>query len=502
MMSKNTIILVLIIVSILASGCATIPETATEVEPTLSTPLQKSTITPEIKIPTQTTTPVTPSPMPGIQLTLEDQVIFTIPNTEPWSGREGDPRPDWKGWGAETFIIVPDGSFWIADTAVDPNGLLHYNPQGELLQEISLEGKVVYPKDLALAQDSLWVLDVSDIQPKAIQLSLDGEVRSSVDVPPDIFSLVIGEKDELLLYGFSGYVELIDEAGEVTQRHLDTLSYYGHTYRIGSYDQATGNIPVYVDGAPFDLPPDFFVEADPFPGFNPDGSFALAGYIQGTDYPEERQVRYYDASGELLGTARQYPQTFYKDFNHHLAFGLDGTLYQLLSNPDHSVQIVRLGFSKELPPVAHMPTLTPPPLTAMLPPESAATDEEQARNALLAFFSNMSSGNYAEGAAYIGVEVSEYARAPLPGETLEAYWEYICNFLWCLPVAEVTDVEQISEDEYLFYVVFMWPDGRRFEIGACCGGDPAAYPPVWQFAYPVQKIDGEWKVMRGPLFTP
>jgi hypothetical protein len=98
--------------------------------------------------------------------------------------------------------------------------------------------------------------------------------------------------------------------------------------------------------------------------------------------------------------------------------------------------------------------------------------------------------------------VSEFPRAPLPGETDAAYWENLCEILWCLPIAEVTDMEKISEDEYIFYIVFMAPDGRRFEIGACCGGDPAATPPVWQFAYPVWRVEGEWKVMRGPLFTP
>jgi len=121
---------------------------------------------------------------------------------------------------------------------------------------------------------------------------------------------------------------------------------------------------------------------------------------------------------------------------------------------------------------------------------------------LLAFFANLSTGKYADAANYFGGEVSEYARAPMPGETIDAYWEYLCGFLWCLPVTEITVAEQVSENEYLFFVVFMQQDGTRFEIGACCGGDPAATPPVWQFAYPVQRIDGVWKVMRGPIFTP
>jgi hypothetical protein len=204
----------------------------------------------------------------------------------------------------------------------------------------------------------------------------------------------------------------------------------------------------------------------------------------------------------LIGTARQRPQTFYKEWNHHLAFGLDGAVYQLLSNPDHSVQILRLGFSDELPPLAQ-PLLTPTPLKVLQPSESASTGEEQARNVLLAFFTELSNGKYAEAATYYGDEKIEYAREPMPGESMGEYWEYICStLLRCLPVADITDTEQVSENEFIFHVIFVQPDGMRFEVGACCGGDPAATPPVWQFAYPVRKVDGVWKVMRGPIFTP
>ena len=63
------------------------------------------------------------------------------------------------------------------------------------------------------------------------------------------------------------------------------------------------------------------------------------------------------------------------------------------------------------------------------------------------------------------------------------------------------EVVKVSESEYLLNAVFINFDGIRFKIGACCGGDPAATPPVWQFAYPVKKLDGVWKVMRATLYT-
>jgi hypothetical protein len=317
-----------------------------------------------------------------------------------------------------------------------------------------------------------------------------------------VFSLLLGDDGALLLDSVTGYYELIDATGKITARPLEALAYYGHTYQKGIYDQATGRLPIYVDGIPFETSPDFFVEA-PFLGFNPDGSFAIAGAVESAEHQVDHQVKYYRVSGELLGTARQRPQTFYKDWNHHLALGPDGSVYQLLSNLDHSVEILRLGFSVELPPVEELPVLTTTRLTALLPVEPAVTDEEQARNTLLMFFDDLSTGNYAEAAPHFGGEFNEYARAQLPGETIDAYWEYVCTtVLWCLPIAEIAETERVSENEYIFHVVFVQPDGTRFVIGACCGGDPAATPPVWQFAYPVQKIDGVWKVMREPLFTP
>ena len=483
-------------------GCAALPGTTVELTPTFAPTTPIPTALPEMPTATAVLETIPPAPTPFLQLPESDQVLFAIPNTEPWLGKEGDPRPDWKGWGAATFDVAPDGTFWIADTAVSPNRLLQYSPEGELLREVSLESRVVYAYDLAISGESLWVLDISSQPPKVIELSLEGEYLSSVDAPDQVYGLSIGEENELLLEGLAENIELIDSSGETTGRSLDSLTYYGHTYGTGAYNEATGKIPIFLDGEPFEPDPDFYVEADPFMGFNPDGSFALAGYVFAGEAQLDHQVRYYNAAGELLGTARQRPQTFYKDFNHHLAFGPTGAVYQLLSNPDHSVQIVRLGFAEELAPQPITIPATPTPLAALSPSESPATEEEQARNTLLAFFDNLSAGNYAEAAARFGGDVSEYARAPLPGETFEDYWEYVCAFLWCLPVTEITDAEQVSDKEYLFYVVFMMPDGRRFEIGACCGGDPAAIPPAWRFAYPVQKIDDEWKVMRGPLFTP
>lgn len=450
----------------------------------------------------------------NLVLPQKDQVVFTIPNTEPWFGKEGDPRPDWKGWGAEAFAVAPDGTFWIADTAVFPNRLLHFSSQGELLAEVNLEDRVVFVYDLAVTEDSVFVLDISTAQPKIIQFNLGKEVFSELGIDkissvqedevvfPDIYNIFLGERGELLISGTGGYSELVDSSDEFVNHPLEVLTYYGHTYQEEIYDQSTGQLPIFVDGIQFEASPDFRIDAEPFLGFNPDGSFALAGYVLDGDQLADHQVRYYDSNGEILGMARQHPQSFYKDWNHHLAFGPDGSIYQLLSNPDHSVQIVRLGFSVELPPEIAPPIVISPQLSPLQTNPSPETGEEQARNALIYFFSHLSSGNFEAAAALFGGEMEDYLRSKSPDETIAEYWQYVCSFLWCLPVAEITEVEKVSEGKYVFYAVFVHPGGVRFEIGACCGGDPAATPPVWQYAYPVEKVAGEWKVMRAPLFTP
>ena len=215
-MSKATGILLLI--SLLMSGCALISEEG-----------QTATMPPEIETPV--TSPIAPSAIPSAQLPTDDQIMFTIPNPEPFSGREGEPRPDWLGWGAETFAVAPDGSFWIADTAVYPNRLLHYSPKGELLQELSLERIVVHAYNLLATQDSLWVLDISAQPPRIIRLNLDGEIQSSINIPEEIMTydghivdgasnLFLGEEGELLLYSVNGYYQMVDAAGQVNVQPL------------------------------------------------------------------------------------------------------------------------------------------------------------------------------------------------------------------------------------------------------------------------------------------
>lgn len=495
-----------------------VPATGTPI-PANSTSTPTRTALPPTQTPTASALPISTL---AAHLLQTDQVVLTIPNEQPFSGREGDPRPDWLGWGAETFSIAPDGSFWIADTALSPQRLLHFSPQGKLLRKISLEGVVVGLYDLVVLDNVMWVLDIASQPPKVVRLGLDGKRQFSADIPKElmssngvlisngIFNLWSGEGGELLLSGVNGLYEFLDPAGEIVARPIVGLSYQGHTYRTVP-NSAAHTLSIAVDGILVDIAPPYYVE-EPFLGFASDGSFAIAVHketpVGGEIYGVEIDwlVHYYALSGELMAVARRWPKYIWAEFGHDLAFGPDGTVYQFVSNPDHSVQIVRLGFTQDLPPLTKAtptpaPTLLTPlrPTWEVIPPN--AGDAEKAREALLSFFTHLYDGHYAEAGELYGGSFEElYARES--GEDVAKYWERACHLVPCLPIFNISGGNQRAEDEFLFYVEFIWEDGTRFELGPCCGGSVAMTPPVWQFAYPVKKVDGEWKVMRGPLVVP
>jgi len=182
----------------------------------------------------------------------------------------------------------------------------------------------------------------------------------------------------------------------------------------------------------------------------------------------------------------------------------------LVSRSDHSVRVVRLGFETSRPtPLGVAPTSIPTPQTPLrgdLQPlkGNLPAEAQEASAALVSFFSDLSRGRFETAAERYGGSFEELGGAgQMGGEmTPEQSWQRICQQYLCLPIAEISDVRQTGPQAYTFEVVFTWPDGQRVEIGACCSGNPAASPPVWQFAYPVAFKDGVWKVMRGPLYVP
>ncbi|HLF90975.1 MAG TPA: hypothetical protein VI451_18675, partial [Anaerolineales bacterium] len=192
-----------------------------------------------------------------------------------------------------------------------------------------------------------------------------------------------------------------------------------------------------------------------------------------------------------------------------LAVGPDGMLYALVSRADHSVDILRLGFAAQLPPLSEetptpSPTLIAPLLPAWATPPVGATDLEIARNSLLSFFTGLHEGRFAEAAILYGgpLDIVVVPNPESPPSDPGQFWEEACHLLQCLLVANIVEEEQIAPDEFRFVIEFVWDDGTRFQFGPCCGATEADMPPVWQFPYMVKKIDGQMKVMEPPVYVP
>jgi hypothetical protein len=186
-------------------------------------------------------------------------------------------------------------------------------------------------------------------------------------------------------------------------------------------------------------------------------------------------------------------------------------LYTLVSQADHSVDIVRLGFGTELAEIPEPPG-TPTPLAeglvplrpAWTTPPTGASDLEIARNALLAFFTDLHDGQYSQAAAYYGgpPEAVAMPNPDSPPTDPGQFWQEACALSQCLQVAGIVGEEQAAPDEFHFLIEFMWDNGTLFVLGPCCGASEADMPPVWQFPYTVRVIEGQFVVMEPPQYVP
>jgi hypothetical protein len=319
----------------------------------------------------------------------------------------------------------------------------------------------------------------------------------------------------VIVSGITGLTMIVDASGYQVNRPLTGLSAYGHAYRV--LEGSGGEPPTLsVDGQRVTLGTSQTLEVEPFLGFNPDGTFPVVVRRETPVSGEAVEpsidwlVDYFRPDGSAIGYARLPERRPWQEFNHELAMGNQGQVFDLVSLPDHSVELIQLGFEASPPePLRLAPTPAATPLTRLqpgaLPGEGAFPPGAlEAESALLTFFGDLSRGGFqAANGLYAGT-FDEFNASP-PGADpaeVEAFWTQVCQQYLCLPIAGITAAAPDGPAAFTFEVVFMWPDGQRLEIGACCGGNPAAAPPVWQFSYPVARRDGGWKVLRGPLYVP
>ena len=122
---------------------------------------------------------------PGMALAARGESQPTVIATLPvgvGEGRVGVETTPEGSWGVSAFAISGDGRFWLVDGVNDK--LVVLAPDGALQREIPLPGPLVCPEDIAVTDDSVYLLDVS-AQP-AVLVRLDresGALESTHDLP-------------------------------------------------------------------------------------------------------------------------------------------------------------------------------------------------------------------------------------------------------------------------------------------------------------------------------
>src|SRR5574341_382782 len=136
-------------------------------------------------------------------------------------------------------------------------------------------------------------------------------------------------------------------------------------------------------------------------------------------------------------------------------------------------------------------------------PVSTQAPAEAARQALEAYFSALSAGRFADAAALYGgdYQVLVDNNPDLDPNDHEGLLKNACQingFVCKLAIKDYVSESQPSETEFIFTVEFQTSDGELFSSGPCCGAAPTENPPVTQFEYHVQLVDGKYLVMDLP----
>ena len=74
------------------------------------------------------------------------------------------------------------------------------------------------------------------------------------------------------------------------------------------------------------------------------------------------------------------------------------------------------------------------------------------------------------------------------------------GFVCSLQIGAIVKAEQASQTAVRFTLALQHPDGRRFELGPCCGADPTT-PAQREFVYTVAWRDGRFLVLELPVYV-
>jgi hypothetical protein len=449
---------------------------------------------------------------------IHHALVFAIRNTGRYSGEDGGPK--WLGWGAGNFSLAPDGSFWIADTPADPDRLLYYSPQGELLGLIPMSSgdRQYWANDLAVDTSGIWILDTTSQPSLVLHFEPGGSLLAGYDIPEyyavytqegtrmaGLVNIQVTEAGDVILDGPVGVVEMTVSGDTAHFKEAGGYSIGGHFYTDVENGLMVDDLRL---GMKY-LQPDHFLNGVWLLGVAPDGSFYVrldeGNNDQGKAEPPDRFVRRYSASGDLLGVALMPLPELYQAYD--VTLGPDGNVYAMYSRTDHSIEIVRLGFYTGAPPLLSTVTSAPQPAFQPLLPsrETPTTDEGAAREAMLSFFHALVEWRFDDAAALFGgsydqyIALDEAISADQPGMA----WQDICQMEFCLEVSDILETRMDGPDRYNFLVGFVTGNGIRFDYSICCGYFTPVPSETWfVYSVPVERVNGQWKVMGGPRPLP
>jgi len=203
-------------------------------------PTHSSTPAPTPAASETTFTTVTPTPEQVVSVPTADEILLTIHNDQPYSGRAGEPKPDWLAWGAQAFSVAPNGDFWLLDSAAQPQRLLHLFPPYDSPQIISLEGLVVGAADVEVARDAIWVLGIASQPPRVLKLAIDGKTLGSYDLPKGLWpedgltGIALAQDGTLLveLEAGASLYQLFDQNGQVAPQRLEGYTFADRLFRV------------------------------------------------------------------------------------------------------------------------------------------------------------------------------------------------------------------------------------------------------------------------------
>ena len=126
---------------------------------------------------------------------------------------------------------------------------------------------------------------------------------------------------------------------------------------------------------------------------------------------------------------------------------------------------------------------------------------------LKSYFDALNGGDYEEAANIYGgdftplfeynPDITQDEKAALFASTCE-----LNGFLCDLHIGEIMQFEKVSDLAIQFTLTLEGSDGSSFELGPCCGEDPASASPQYEFVYTVAWQGGRFQVMELPVYRP